>query len=72
MDAVDAVKEVGDNTFDGVDCKIGEGSVDGGGDDEAIVDEHDPAPAAEAEEVRPLPQQVDIENYRIPKKRRLW
>ena len=70
---VDAVKEVGDNTFDGVaDCKIGEESVHGGGDDEASIDEHDPAPAAEAEEVRPLLQQVNIENYRILKKRRLW
>ena len=72
LDAVDAVKEVGDKTFDGVDCKIEKGSLDGGGDNGASVDEHDPAPDAKAEEVRPLLQQVDIENYRIPKMRHVW
>jgi hypothetical protein len=72
MDVFNAVKEVGDKTFDGVDCKIEKGSLDGGGDNGASVDEHDPAPDAKAEEVRPLLQQVDIENYRIPKMRHVW
>ncbi len=39
LDVVDAVKEVCDNTFDGVDCKIGEGSIDDGSDTEASVGE---------------------------------
>lgn len=73
LDVVRAVKEVGDDTVNGGDRKeTGEGNVDCGSDDDADVDEHDPVPAAAAEEVRPLQQQQDIDNYRIPKKRRVW
>ena len=69
MDVVDAVREVGDNSINEVDFKIGEGtSIDDGSDDGAKVDKYDPISAtAEAEEVRLLLQQKGIENYRIPK-----